>query len=50
VANAIVPCLAEGSSKYNILNNLAITGAISGGALLILPALANALFTSVSHM
>ena len=50
VANAIVPCLAEGGSKFKILNNLAITGAISGAALLILPAIANALFTSVSHM
>jgi flagellar protein FlaJ len=50
VANAIVPCMAEGGSKYKILANLSITGGISGGALLILPALANALFTSVSHM
>ena len=50
VANAIVPCLAEGSSKYKILNNLAITGFISGAALLILPALADALFTTVSRM
>jgi len=50
VANAIVPCMAEGGSKYKILANLSITGAISGTALLILPALANALFTSVSHM
>jgi flagellar protein FlaJ len=50
VANAIVPSLAEGGSKYKILNNLAITGAISGGALLILPALATALFKSVSQM
>jgi flagellar protein FlaJ len=50
IANAIVPCLAEGSSKYKILNNLAITGFISGAALLILPALADALFKSVSQM
>ncbi len=49
VANAIVPCMAEGSSKYKILANLSITGAISGGALLILPALAEALFKSVAH-
>ena len=50
VANAIVPCMAEGSSKYKILANLSITGGISGAALLVLPALANALFASVSHM
>jgi flagellar protein FlaJ len=50
VANAIVPALAEGGSKYKILNNLAITGAISGGALIILPSLATALFKSVSQM
>ncbi len=50
VANAIVPCMAEGGSKYKILYNLSITGAISGAALLILPELAHALFTSVSHI
>jgi len=50
VANAIVPAVAEGGSKYKILNNLAITGAISGGALLILPALAETLFKSVAQM
>jgi flagellar protein FlaJ len=50
VANAIVPALAEGGSKFKILNNLAITGAISGAALLILPVLAAALFKSVSQM
>jgi flagellar protein FlaJ len=49
-ANAIVPALAEGGSKYKVLGNLAITGAISGGALLILPALATALFQSVAQM
>jgi flagellar protein FlaJ len=50
VANAIVPTMAEGGSKYKILNNLGITGAISGSALLILPALAGALFKSVSYV
>lgn len=50
VANAIVPSLAEGGSKYKILSNLGITAAISGISLLILPALANSLFTSVSQM
>ena len=50
VANAIAPSLAEGGSKYKILNNLAITAAISGISLLILPALANTLFTSVSQI
>ncbi len=50
LANAIVPSLAEGGSKYKILNNLGITAAISGISLLILPVLANTLFTSVSRM
>ncbi|MGD0779887.1 MAG: hypothetical protein ABR954_03780 [Dehalococcoidales bacterium] len=50
VANAIVPALAEGGSKYKILSNLGFTSAISGLALLVLPVLANQLFTSVAHM
>ncbi|OGO20792.1 MAG: hypothetical protein A2Z15_02015 [Chloroflexi bacterium RBG_16_50_11] len=50
VANAVVPTLAEGGSKYKIFSNLGITAGISGIALLILPALANQLFTSVSRM
>ncbi len=50
IANSIVPSLAEGGSKYKILSNFGITAAISGLALLILPALASALFTSVSQM
>jgi flagellar protein FlaJ len=50
VANALAPSIAEGGSKYKILNNLAITAAVSGICLLLLPALANALFMSVSHM
>lgn len=48
VANAIVPALASGGSKYKILSNLGITSAISGVALLVLPRLADTLFTSVS--
>ncbi len=48
VANAIVPAVAEGGSKMKIFSNLSITAAISGGCLIILPALANTLFTSVS--
>jgi flagellar protein FlaJ len=50
VANAIVPTLAAGGSKYKILSNLGITAAISGACLLILPALANVLFASVAKM
>jgi flagellar protein FlaJ len=50
LANAIAPSIAEGGSKYKIFNNLGITAAISGISLLILPALANALFQSVSKM
>jgi flagellar protein FlaJ len=48
VANAIVPALAEGGSKMKIFHNLGITALISGAALIILPMLANSLFTSVS--
>jgi flagellar protein FlaJ len=49
VANAIVPSLAEGGSKYKILSNLGVMSVISGLSLLILPKLATALFTSVSQ-
>jgi flagellar protein FlaJ len=50
VANALVPSVADGGSKYRILSNFAITGAISGFALIVLPMLANALFASVAQM
>ena len=50
VANAIAPGIAEGGSKYKILNNLGMTAAISGISLVFLPKLAEALFTSVSHI
>jgi len=49
IANAIVPALAEGGSRYKIFNNLGITAAISGVALLVLPRLANQLFITVSQ-
>lgn len=48
VANAVVPVLAEGGSKYKILSNLGITSLISGACLIILPKLATAIFASVS--
>jgi flagellar protein FlaJ len=50
VVNAIVPTVAEGGSKYKILSNLAITAAISGIALIVLPAMATKLFESVATM
>ena len=50
IANAITPSLAEGGSKYKILSNLGMTSAISGISLLILPVLANSLFTTVSQI
>jgi flagellar protein FlaJ len=49
VANAVVPSLAEGGSKFKILGNLGMTAAISGISLLALPALANAMFTTVAQ-
>lgn len=50
IANAIVPSLANGGSKYTILSDLGITAAISGISLLILPVMADSLFTSVSQI
>lgn len=50
IANALAPSLAEGGSKYKILSNLSFTAAISGISLLVLPKLAAALFTTVSHI
>jgi flagellar protein FlaJ len=48
IANAIVPSLADGGSKYKILSNLGFTAAISGICLLVLPSVASMLFASVS--
>jgi flagellar protein FlaJ len=50
IANAIVPALAEGGSRYKILNNLGFTAGISGFALLVLPSLAQKLFQSVAQL
>jgi len=49
VANAIVPSVADGGSKYKFLDNLAMTSAISGISLLVLPLMASALFATVSQ-
>jgi flagellar protein FlaJ len=49
-ANAVAPSIADGGSKYKILNNLGVTATISGISLLLLPALADALFKSVSQI
>lgn len=49
IANAIVPALAEGGSKYKILSNLGFTSAISGFCLVALPTLAHKLFESVAQ-
>jgi archaeal flagellar protein FlaJ len=49
VANAIVPTVAEGGSRYKILSNLGITAAISGVCLIVLPELAAALFKSIAQ-
>ena len=50
VANALAPSIADGGSKYKILSNLGFTAAISGASLLLLPALADTLFKTVSQM
>jgi flagellar protein FlaJ len=50
VADAIVPVLASGGSKYKIFSNLGITAAISGFSLIALPKMAAQLFASVSRM
>jgi len=44
MSNAIAPSIADGGSKYKILFNLAITAAVSGAALVLLPAMARSLF------
>jgi flagellar protein FlaJ len=49
IANALVPTVAEGGSKYKILSNLGITAAISGVALVVLPALARVVFSTVAQ-
>jgi archaeal flagellar protein FlaJ len=49
VADAIVPTLAAGGSKYKIFSNLGITAGISGLFLIILPKIAAQLFASVSQ-
>lgn len=49
LADAIVPVLAEGGSKYKILSNLGITSVISGVCLLVLPKAAGLLFSSVAQ-
>ncbi len=47
VANAIAPTLATGGSKYKIFQNLAITCAITGVSLWLLPKVAQKLFISI---
>jgi archaellum biogenesis protein FlaJ (TadC family) len=47
IADAVVPALAEGGSRLKIFSNLGMTAAISGVSLIVLPALASALFASV---
>jgi flagellar protein FlaJ len=49
IANALVPAVAEGGSKYKILSNLGIMSAISGVALIVLPLLARTVFATVAH-
>jgi len=49
IANAIVPALAEGGTRYKILSNLGITATISGLCLIILPKAAGMLFNSVAQ-
>jgi len=47
VANALVPSMADGGSRWKFLYDLGITGAISGAGLVFLPAIANMIFVSV---
>jgi len=47
VANAVAPFIADGGSRYKILFNLAITGAISGTCLIFLPKIADSLFSTI---
>ena len=50
IADAIVPVLAAGGSKYKIFSNLGVTATISGVCLIVLPKLAAMLFASVSRI
>jgi archaeal flagellar protein FlaJ len=49
-ANALVPVLAAGGSKYKFFSNLGITATISGLFLIFLPKMADQLFASVSKL
>jgi len=50
IADAIVPVLAAGGSKFKFFSNLGITAAISGFSLIVLPKMADQLFASVSRL
>jgi len=47
LANAIAPSIADGGSRYKILYNLGLTAGISGLSLVLLPTLANMMFSSI---
>jgi archaellum biogenesis protein FlaJ (TadC family) len=47
VANAIAPYIADGGSRYKILFNLGLTATVSGVSLVILPRIANMLFSGI---
>lgn len=47
LANALAPTIADGGSRWKVLYDLGITGAISGGSLVCLPGLAAMLFSSI---
>ncbi len=47
LANAIAPSIADGGSRYKILYNLGITAGISGISLVLLPIMANMMFSSI---
>lgn len=47
IANALAASVADGGSRYRIFNNLAVTVAVSGLCLTIIPTLSQSLFTFV---
>ncbi|MBI2868677.1 MAG: archaellar assembly protein FlaJ [Chloroflexi bacterium] len=47
LTNALAPTIAEGGSSYKLLFNLALTAAVTGISLAVLPSLAQAIFKSI---
>jgi len=47
LANALAPTIADGGSKWKVLYDLGITGAVSGATVILVPSMAAALFSGI---